>query len=113
VMVEKGAASQPFVYFNHRHVFNDQSTPAPPPHLLCKGDYYAGGGGGQSWLKITSKQTAAVCTTKHTVVMSRRTQPKHDTAPVFLYIWHRIAFRKVSDRKNRGQKTTVKPGPGA
>ena len=46
VMVEKGAASQPFVYFNHRHVFNDQSTPAPPPHLLCKGDYYAGGGGG-------------------------------------------------------------------
>ena len=46
VMVEKGAASQPFVYFNHRHVFNDQSTPAPPPftmqgRLLCRG----GGGG--------------------------------------------------------------------
>ena len=36
--------------------------------------------------------------------MSRRTHPKHDTAPVSLYNWHIITFRQVSDHKNCGQK---------
>ena len=57
-----------------------------------------------SWLQITSKQTAAGCSSKHNVVMSRRTHPKHDTAPVSLYNRHTITFCSVSDHKNCGQK---------
>ena len=55
-------------------------------------------------MKITSKQTTVVCSTEHNVVMSRRTHPNHDTAPVSLYNRHTITFRYASDHKNCGQE---------
>jgi hypothetical protein len=57
-----------------------------------------------SWLKITSKQTAVGCSTKHNVVTSRRTHHKHDTAPVSLYHWHTITFCSFFDHENCGQE---------
>ena len=53
---------------------------------------------------VTSKQTAVVGSTKHNVVMSGRTHPKHGTAPVSLYNRHTIIFRYVSNQKKCGQK---------
>ena len=46
----------------------------------------------ESWLKITSKQTKVGRSSKHNVVISRRTHPKHDTAPVSLYNRHTVTF---------------------
>ena len=64
----------------------------------------------RSWLKITSTQTAVGCSSKHNVVVSRRTHPKHDTAPVFLYDRHTITFCEVSDHKNCGQTNDGQTG---
>ena len=51
----------------------------------------------------TPKQTAVGCSTKHNVGMSRRTHPKHDTAPVSLRNRHTITLCLVSDHKSRGR----------
>ena len=48
--------------------------------------------GSQCFDKAVLEQTAVHCTSKQNVVMSRRTHPKHDTAPVSLYNWHTITF---------------------
>ena len=44
VMVERGAASQPFVNSITGMYSTTSQLRPPPPRLLCKGDYYAGGG---------------------------------------------------------------------
>ena len=48
--------------------------------------------GSQCFDKAVLEQTEVHCTSKQNVVMSRRTHPKHDTAPVSLYNWHTITF---------------------
>ena len=43
--------------------------------------------------ETNSSGLQVVCSTKHDVIMSRRTHPKHDTAPGSPYNRHRITFR--------------------
>ena len=51
-----------------------------------------------------TNQASSSCSSKPYVVMSRRTHPKHDTAPVSLYNRHTITFCQAFDHKNCGQK---------
>ena len=55
-----------------------------------------------------TKTKAVGCSTKHNIVMSRRTHHKHDTAPVSLYNPHTITLCSVSDHENGGQKKPEK-----
>ena len=64
-----------------------------------------------------TKTKAVGCSTKHNVVMSRRTNHAHDTATVSLYHQHTITLCYVSDHEYCGQKktrkTTARPGLSA